>query len=112
MSNEQTDKDETMAGERGHPLDAIVRRCRKIIKCDTARISKPLDKMFFIIGFNRNTKDDEGQWIKNGKPFDFNYVTESVVASGNTEDELIASCKEYKRLSEMTMEEYLKKLTA
>lgn len=85
----------------------LIKECRKIVKCDTARISKPLRQMFLIIGFKRNTKDDVGQWIKNGKPYDFDYIQESVIASGNTPEELIADVKEYKRLCSMTMEEYL-----
>ena len=63
--------------------------------------------MFLIIGFNRNTKDDEGQWVdENGVRKDWDYVQESVIASGFTEDELIASTVEYVRLCGMTWEEY------
>jgi hypothetical protein len=87
-------------------------RCREIIDCDTARISTPAGKMFLVIGFNRNTKDDKGQWMKDGEPYDFDYVAEQTVASGETEDELLASALEYKRLCGMTMEEYLRELTA
>ena len=80
------------------PLDSLAMRCREIIDCDTARISTPANKMFLVIGSNRNTKDDEGQWTKDGEPYDFDYVEERVVASGETEDELIASAREYKRM--------------
>ena len=89
----------------------LLEECRKIIKCDTARISRPLGRMFLIIGFNRNTKDDEGQWLKNGDPIDFDYVQESCVASGNNPEELIADVKEYKRLCGISWEEYLKELS-
>ena len=88
----------------------LIKECRKIVKCDTARISKPLEKMFFIIGFNKNTKDNEGQWIKNGEMIDFDYVSENVIASGFTDEELIKSVKEYQRLCGITMEEYLKEI--
>lgn len=87
----------------------ISEKCKEIVTCDTARISKPLNdgKMFLIIGFNRNTKDDEGQWVdENGEHRDFDYVQESVIASGFTENELITSTKEYVRLCGMTWEEY------
>jgi len=88
----------------------ILNECREYIKCDTARISKPGDKMFFIIGFNRNTKDDEGMWVnEHNERIDFDYVEEHVVASGQTKDELIESIKEYVRLSDMTWEEYFNK---
>lgn len=85
----------------------IIRQCRDIIKCDTARITSPCNRMFLIIGFNRNTRDDKGQHFKNGKSWDFDYVAEYTVASGNTEDELLSSVREYKRLCGITMEEYL-----
>lgn len=87
----------------------LLKRCREIVECDTARISRPLvdGRMYLIIGFNRNTKDDSGQYVdENGVRKDFNYVQESVVASGFTEEELITSVKEYVRLSGMTWEDY------
>lgn len=85
----------------------LIDKCRSIIKFDVARICKPLKRMYLIIGFNKNTKDDAAsQWILNGKPINFGYVEEKIVASGNTEDELIDSVKEYDRLSKMSWEEY------
>ena len=63
--------------------------------------------MFLIVGFNRSTKDDEGQWVdENGERRDFDYVQESVIASGFTEKELINSTKEYVKLCGMTWGEY------
>lgn len=93
-------------------------KCIEIIECDTARIRKFDEwnggKMFLIIGFNRNTKDNSGQWSRDplGKePIpDWDYVAEKVVASGTTEEELIKSATEYKRLCGMTMREYLEEL--
>jgi len=73
--------------------------------CDTARITRPLGKMFLILGWNRRS---EGQWTQNGEPFDFDYVKETVMASGRTLRGLMASAKEYKRLQGITIEEYLK----
>jgi hypothetical protein len=64
--------------------------------------------MFLIIGWNRNTKDDPGQWVKNGVPFDFDYTQEQVIASGRTEKELEASARRYRRLRGMSWEEYFK----
>lgn len=84
----------------------LIAKCREIVKCDTARISKPGDRMFCIIGFTRNTKDDPGQFIKNGERFDFDYVQEKVIASGHTDDELIENVKEYQRLCGITWEQY------
>jgi len=87
-------------------------KCMKIIECDTARIKKFDEwlggKMYLIIGFNRNTKDNPGQWTdENGNERDWDYVEEKTVASGKTESELIESAMEYQRLCGMTMEDYL-----
>lgn len=94
-------------------FNELAKECMKHVKCDTARISKPLKdgKMFLIIGFNRNTKNDEGQWVnENGEAFYFDYVQESCVASGHCADELIDSAKEYQRLCGITWEEYFAEL--
>lgn len=88
-------------------LDNLAKECMNYVKCDTARISKPLDKMYLIIGFNRNSKDDEGKWVNNyNHEFEFDYVQESVVSSGYTNEELIESTKEYQRLCGITWEQY------
>ena len=93
-------------------LAELAKRCCKIIDCDTARISQPREKMFLIIGSVQNTKDSAGiQWYKNGEPIDFEYVEERVVASGNTEDELLRSVIEYRRLCGMSIKAYLAELT-
>ena len=81
--------------------------------CDAVRIYRALDgKQFLILGWNRNTATDSdtGQWYKNGQAIDFNYLEEKVIASGYSVDELMASAREYKRISALTMEEYLKEL--
>jgi len=91
----------------------LAEECKRYVTCDTARISKPLEdgKMFLIIGFNRNTKEDEGRWVnQDGERIDFDYVQESCVASGHAKEELIASTKEYERLCGMTREEYFAEL--
>jgi hypothetical protein len=86
----------------------LIEQCREIIEFDTARIDQPSENtLFLIVGFNRNTKDNEGQWLKDGEPYDFDYVEEQVIAAGKTEEELLASVREYKRLCGMTMEDYL-----
>lgn len=70
----------------------------KMLECDTARISKFPKRMFLIIGWQRKS---EGRWLRNGVPQTFEYVEEKVVASGKTEEELLTSAKEYKRLLEL-----------
>lgn len=93
-------------------LIEIAKECMNHVKCDTARISKLCDKMYLIIGFNRNTKDDEGVCVvnQNNQRIDFDYVQESVVASGKTKKELIEATKEYQRLCGITWEQYFQEL--
>jgi hypothetical protein len=91
-------------------LAGIAERCKEHIKCDTARISKPQHRMYLIIGFIRNTKDDNIVNLINGKLEDVDYVHEMTVASGETEEELIESAKMYQRLCHITWEEYLEEL--
>jgi len=85
----------------GSDFYELAEECKQYVTCDTARISKPLKygNMFLIIGFNRNTKEDEWQWVnQDGERIDFDYVHESCIASGYTKEELILSTKEYERL--------------
>lgn len=91
----------------------LSKKCKEIIQCDTARISKIGDKLFLFIGFNRSTKDGKDSFAHNGDGvrIDWDYVEEHCVAHGCTEEELIDSAKEYRRLCGMTMEEYLKELS-
>ncbi len=92
-------------------LKKLAEECRKYVKCDTARISKPMDKMYLIIGFNRNTKDDEGVWIdQDGNRLDFDYVQETVIASGTNKKELISATKEYTRLLGVTWKQYFEEI--
>jgi hypothetical protein len=91
-------------------LAKIAERCKEHVKCDTARVLKPQDRMYLIIGFIRNTKDDNIVNCINGKLEDVDYVHEMTVASGYTEEELITSAKEYNRLCRITWEEYFKEL--
>lgn len=82
--------------------------CRELIPCDTVEILHVGSKSFCIIGFNRSTKDDkDGYWEKDGQRYDFDYLERRVIASGKTEKELIESIRTYKRISEMTIEEFL-----
>jgi hypothetical protein len=76
----------------------LIKRFIRMFKCDTARIFRFPGRIFLILGWNRNTKQDAGQWIKNGEPIDFNYVQETVVASGSNEASLVKSAKVYKKL--------------
>ncbi len=97
----------------GSAFQKLATECKRYVTCDTARISKPLEdgKMFLIIGFNRNTKEDDGQWInQDGERKDFDYVQESVIASGTNRIELIKATKEYERLCGITWEEYFAEL--
>lgn len=80
---------------------------------DVARIVRYGGRQFLIIGERKNTADGEerGTWFKNGKPWHFDYIQERVIASGNSDEELLDSAREYLRLCGLTMEEYLKEVT-
>lgn len=85
-------------------------RFKKQFSCDTVRISKPLDVMFLIIGFNRNTKaDSKYYWSdSSGERIDFDYIEEHTIASGKTLKDLVRSANLYEKLSKITIDEYLK----
>lgn len=91
-------------------LTKLAEECRQYIECDTARISKYSDTMYFIIGFNRNTKDDPGIILnENNQEINYDYVNELSIAKGTTKKDLIKSIKEYKKLCSMSWPEYFKK---
>lgn len=84
----------------------LVRRFVRMFKCDTARISSPCGTHFLVLGWKERS---EGQWFdQDGKPVNFDYVREQVVASGKTTRQLITAAKHYKRLIGITWEEYLR----
>lgn len=87
-----------------------------MFNCDTARISKPVGKMFLIVGMNKNTlkertKDPSvGVWTDgNGNTIDFDYVDEKIVASGHDFKSLMKDAKYFKQLLRMSWTDYLKK---
>lgn len=83
-------------------------RLIEIVGCEVGRIAKPYGRMFFIAGWKKRS---EGEWLRNGEPWKFDYVQEKVVASGETEAELLESAREYKRLTGVTMLQYLQEKT-
>lgn len=89
-------------------MEQLAIQCHDIVPCDTARISVAGGKMFLVIGEKRNTKDDSSQWYKDNEPYDFDYIAERTVASGETVEQLLASAYEYVRVSKMSMEEFLR----
>lgn len=66
--------------------------------CDQTRIVKACGKLFLVLGWKRNTKQDAGQWYKNGRPIDFDYIKEMCVASGSIMAELKKSALEYEKV--------------
>ena len=86
----------------------LAEQLRQLLGYDTARIVRPIDKMFLIVGTRRNTKDDPGHIEINGERVNYDYVAEQCVASGMTDADLIASAEKYKMACGMTMQEYLK----
>ena len=73
----------------------LLSRTQRLLRCDHVRISKPKEKMFCIIGWNRRS---EGVWInQEGQRQYFDYVEEKVVASGYTFRQLWADTWRYWR---------------
>jgi hypothetical protein len=74
----------------------VISKTIKLLKCDTARIIKPLGRYFMIIGHKKNTSEDkESQWYKNGEPIDFDYTEERVIANAKTIEGLWKKIKFY-----------------
>lgn len=95
-------------------LKSLANKCKKYVKCDHIRITRPIKKMYLIIGFDRNTNNDGsfGEWRnEKNKALHFDYIETHVIASGYTEKELIQSVKEYTRLQGISIEDYIKELT-
>lgn len=97
---------DTVPTLRQHQELAI--RLARMFKCDTARITQPMETMFLVIGTKRSTRTDKkngrGVWTnERGNEKHFTYVEERVIASGDTAKELTASAKHYKRVCGMTM---------
>ena len=90
--------------------EAITEYCRREFLCDAVRFTRPGGRWFLVIGYRRITEEDPGQWYRNGEPYDFDYLAETVVASGGTLRELWDSARAYNRLLGLTMEEYLPEL--
>lgn len=90
--------------------EQLAKKCKKLIGSDTARISQPREKMFLIIGYWDNTANYSGEWVdsNNNKIPDWDYVNESVVASGYTAKEVIKSAKKYVKLCNMSWYDYFK----
>jgi hypothetical protein len=87
-----------------------LRKYKQMFKCDAVRIASYSGKMFLVIGWNRNTQQDTGQWTNGKVPIHFDYLVERVVANGRTKAELLASAKEYQRVSKLSPFDYLDEL--
>lgn len=79
---------------------------------DEIRISRFFDTMFALVGNEVSTEDGPGQWVDKrregpDKEVDFEYLKETLVASGDTVQELWKSTLDYRRIEPMTQEEYL-----
>jgi hypothetical protein len=79
-------------------------RFKRMFQCDQVRIPVYEKKMFLVLGYRRNTRQDSGVWMKNGEPVHYDYIRETVVASGFTVKELVKSAREYRRLMITSME--------
>lgn len=85
--------------------------CVDLVKCDVARISKPGNSMFLIIGYKREECPEIEFVIDNYSHSDVSHgiFDERVVASGDTREKLIENTKKYVKFSKMDMAEYFLK---
>ena len=88
----------------------MIDKYKDIIGYDTARIEKVNDKLFFIIGYNKNTKSDKYKCFKNGKQWDYDYCDEKVIASGTTNADLEHDLQEYIRISRLSQTDWIKEI--
>lgn len=68
--------------------------------------------MFLVIGFRRNTRQDQGSWIdQRGRRVDWDYLNERCVASGLNLSELVESARKYRGYRGMTALDYVLGIT-
>ena len=78
---------------------SVTQAAQKLFSCDAACLVNFTGPQYFlIIGNYRNTRNDIGQWYKNGEPIHFRYLAKTVIASGRTIKGLLAEMKQYRRL--------------
>lgn len=71
--------------------------------CDTCRIVEAGTYRFLLLGKFRNTSMDAGVWTdQNGNVKNWDYVHETVVASGQTMPELVDATRRYVRLVDLS----------
>lgn len=90
-------------------MKELLEKCKSLLKIKEGRIFKVGNKLFFIKGELSSLVDDNSSYWSdsiNGERIDFDYIKESVIASGDTEEELIDSIKKYITLCDMTWEQY------
>jgi len=82
----------------------LLEKITSMFECDTARISKPGDKLFLLVGWKRSTTDQkETHWEKYGTRIDFDYIEEKLVATGVNTEELIKDAEYSKRLEKKVL---------
>lgn len=97
-------------------LEEVAQECLKYFgkksrKPDSARIIKPCETMYLIVGYRQNIKNNYTKWInRKGEEVNFRYEETHIVAHGKTKKELIESVKEYQRISKLDTVDYLKEL--
>ena len=93
----------------------VTEHMKTMFACDTARISSPVGTHFLVLGWRKNTRENENsQWMRSDpdgttERMDFDYIDEKVVASGRTKDELITSAEEYKALLDGGWREFFRR---
>lgn len=86
--------------------EELADRFQAMFGCDEVRLLSPLgERVFLILGWRRRS---EGEWHRNGEPVDFDYLEEMVVASGSTDEQLVASAERYKALRDGGWREFFR----
>lgn len=81
-------------------------------EADQIRISQPLDEMFCLVGNDKANSTWKKKLVyEDDELVDVEYLEETIVASGHTFGELVASALEYRHVENMTSLEHFEYIT-
>lgn len=83
----------------------IVAYCKRELLCDSARFTYLGEKIFLVVGWRKATEQGNGQWYRNGEPWDFDYLEEHCIAVGHTLDEVMRHARYFNMLEGVDREE-------
>ena len=97
------------------PFSELVTELKGLLKVDSVRIVLIGNSYWLIIGQYQTTlANQDYYWTLstelNSARIDFDYLSEKVICSGETLDELRLNAIEYQRINQLSIKEYLKEL--